>query len=118
MRSFGFHNQLSICRSLRTRLDNATSRRPLLLWRRGVGRGVRHAGKPLLALSAMAFVPLSPTLSPRSAGGEREKPSVAVSKCARSLPWRRRILYQPDFGDLARAAVTTQARLAKPAQCE
>jgi hypothetical protein len=30
-------------------------------------------------LSAIAFVPLSPTLSPRSAGGESEKPPVTVS---------------------------------------
>ena len=45
----------------RTHLDTATNRRldlPLLLWRRGVGRGGRHAGKPLLTLSAIAFVPL------------------------------------------------------------
>ena len=55
---------------------------PLLLWRRGLGRGGRHAGKPLLPLSAIAFLPLSPTLSLRSAGGEREKPPVAVSRCA------------------------------------
>jgi len=29
------------------------------------------------------LVPLSPTLSPRSAGGEREKSAVAVPRCAR-----------------------------------
>jgi hypothetical protein len=51
---------------------------PLLLWRRGSGRGGRHFGKSLLPLSATAFVPLSP----RSAGGAREKPSGAVSSCA------------------------------------
>src|ERR1035437_2036895 len=78
-------------KTARVRLDTATSRRldlPLLLWRRGVGRGGRHAGKPLLPLSAIAFVPLSPTLSPtlspRSAGGEREKPPVAVSRYAQT----------------------------------
>jgi len=62
-------------------LDTATSRRlglPLLLWRRGLGRGGRHAGRQLLPLSATAFVPLSP----RSAGEEREEHPVAVSRCA------------------------------------
>src|ERR1035441_10894584 len=51
----------------RAHLDTATSRRldlPLLLWRRGPGRGGRHTGKPLLYSSAPPFVPLSPTLSP------------------------------------------------------
>jgi hypothetical protein len=38
-----------------------------------------HAEKPLPPLSAIAFVPLSPTLSPRFAGGAREKLPVAVS---------------------------------------
>ena len=38
----------------------------------------RHAVRQLLPLSATAFVPLSPT--PRSAGGERAKRPVAVSR--------------------------------------
>src|ERR1019366_6220627 len=72
--------------SRRAYLDTATSRRlglPLLLWRRGPGRGGRHAGRQLLPLSATAFVP-SPTLSPRSAVGERENRAVAMSRCAPS----------------------------------
>src|ERR1017187_6222821 len=32
--------------------------------------------------AAIAFVPLSPTLSPRYAGGAREKPPVTVLRCA------------------------------------
>jgi len=51
-----------------------------------LGRGGRHAGKQLLPLPAIAFVPLSPTLSPRSAGGEREKSPVAVSRSALDSP--------------------------------
>ena len=42
-----------------------------------MGRGGRQFGKP--TLSASAFVTLSPALSPRSAGGEKEWPPVAVS---------------------------------------
>ena len=74
--------------------DIATNRRfdlPLLLWRRGPGRGGRHTGKPLLHSSAIMFVPLSPTLSPRFAGGEREKPAMAIPRSARdsrSNPFR------------------------------
>ena len=43
-----------------------------------MGRGGRHAGMPRLPSS----VPLSPALSPRSAGGEREKLSMAASSFA------------------------------------
>ena len=35
-------------------------------------------------LFAIAFVPLSPTLSPRSAGAASEKPPVAVSNALES----------------------------------
>src|SRR6266516_743756 len=72
-------------RADRAHLDTATSPRPdlpLLLWRRGLGRGGRPVGKPLPPRSANPSMPLSPTLSPRSAGGEREKSLVAVSRCA------------------------------------
>ena len=65
-------------------LDTAPSRRldlPLLLWRRGLGRGSRHAWTPMLPVSAIEFVPLSP----RYAGGEREIRPGAVSRCARQI---------------------------------
>ena len=75
-------------------LDTATSRRlglPLLLWRRGLGRGGRHISSQPLSLSATVFVPLSPTLSPRSAGGEREKSPVAVSSNSSAVrAWKMR----------------------------
>jgi hypothetical protein len=53
---------------------------PLLLWRRGLGRGGRHTGRQPPPLYATALVPLSP----RSAGGEREKFPVAMSKACYS----------------------------------
>src|ERR1017187_9134856 len=78
------------------RLDTATKRRlglPLLLWRRGVGRGGRHTGRQPAPLSATAFVPLSPTLSPRSAGAEREKRPVAVSSAPTAVTPRVKLAY-------------------------
>src|SRR5438552_13754952 len=75
----------TIVRFAGAHLDTATSPRPdlpLLLWRRGLGRGGCPVGKPLPPGSANPSMPLSPTLSPRSAGGEREKSLVAVSRCA------------------------------------
>ena len=75
----------------RAHLGTATSRRlglPLRLWRRGAGRGGRHVGKPLLRVSVIVFVPLSP----RSAGGEREERPVAVARSARSRGARPRLL--------------------------
>src|SRR2546426_5052958 len=67
----------------RAPLDTATSPRPglpLLLWRRGLGRGGRPVGKPLPPRSANPSMPLSPTPSPRSAGGEREESLGAVAR--------------------------------------
>src|SRR3989442_11830350 len=66
-------------------LDPApTPRRPLPppLGGGGRGGGARPVGKPLPPRSANPSMPLSPTLSPRSAGGEREKSLGAVSRCA------------------------------------
>jgi len=58
-------------------LDAAISRQldlPLLRWRRGLGRGGRHAEKPILTLSAIAFVPLSPPTG-------REPPDLLMPLC-------------------------------------
>ena len=55
-----------------------------------MGRGGRPVGKPLPPRSANPSMPLSPTLSPRSAGGEREKSLVAVSRCGRAARYATR----------------------------
>src|SRR3989442_14952349 len=63
-------------RADRAHLDTATSPRPdlpLLLWRRGLGRGGRPVGKPLPPRSANPSMPPPPTPSPplaRGGGGE------------------------------------------------
>src|ERR1035437_9306111 len=94
-------------KTARVRLDTATSRRldlPLLLWTRGVGRGGRHAGKPLLPLSAIAFVPLSPTPSPHPSpnpsprtprGGRGKTPGWHFKDPPRQPPPPSSILYLP-----------------------
>src|ERR1019366_10210112 len=51
---------------------------PIRLWRKRLGRGGHHAGKPLLPSSAVVFVALSPTLPPPFAGAEREEPDGNV----------------------------------------
>ena len=74
---------------------------PLLLWRRGTGRGGRSVEKPLSAESASVLMPLSPALSPRFASGERENCLVAVSRCAHerlfSQPRRACFFYQRSY---------------------
>ena len=88
----GFHPAAKSWEAFRgAHLDTATSRRlglPLLLWRRGLGRGGRHPGRQPLPSSATASVPLSPTLSPRSAGGERT-PRHFDALCAPEPGWGR-----------------------------
>src|ERR1017187_2280909 len=46
----------------------------------GEGWGGRHPVKALLAFSAIAFAPLSPTLSPRAPLAEREAPGGSVKR--------------------------------------
>src|ERR1035441_5033670 len=106
-------------------LDTATSRRPhlpRLLWRRGLGRGGRHAAR--LPLSANAFVPLFPTLSPRLAGGEREKPrwqcqnaparqGLHQARGSRSCPAGREVLGSPPNARRRRPAPPTRPKRGK-----